>query len=79
VDEIAAGCCGMAGAFGYEREHYALSLQIGELALFPAARAAAAAGVRVAAQGVSCRAQLSDGAGVAAVHPIQMVMEALAE
>jgi Fe-S oxidoreductase len=78
VDEIPAGCCGMAGAFGYEREHYALSLQIGELALLPAARAAAAAGVRVAAQGVSCRSQLADGAGVKAVHPIEVVAEALA-
>jgi len=78
VDEIAAGCCGMAGAFGYEREHYALSMQIGEMALLPAARAAAGAGVRLAAQGVSCRAQLADGAGVPAVHPIQMVAEALA-
>ena len=77
VEEIPSGCCGMAGSFGYEREHYDLSLQIGELVLLPAARAAAERGVRVAAPGVSCRSQLSDGAGVRAVHPIEVVAESM--
>ena len=74
-----AGCCGMAGSFGYEKEHVQLSLDIGELKLFPAVRASQAKGVRQAAQGVSCRAQIAEGAGATAVHPIEVVAEALAE
>jgi Fe-S oxidoreductase len=78
VVEIPSGCCGLAGSFGYEAEHYALSMQNGELKLLPAVRAAQAAGERVTAHGTSCRAQILDGAGVRAVHPIEMVAEGLA-
>src|SRR5207237_2673631 len=53
VSEIASGCCGMAGSFGYEAEHYAISMQIGGLKLFPAVKAGLQAGARIAAPGVS--------------------------
>ncbi len=79
ASDSGAGCCGMAGSFGYESEHVQLSLEIGELKLFPAVRASQAAGVRLAAQGVSCRAQIADGTGATAVHPIEVVAAALAE
>ncbi len=69
---IDAGCCGMAGAFGYEAEHYALSLQIGEQRLFPAVRAAGADAV-IAAAGVSCRAQIEAGTGRHALHPVELL------
>ena len=68
----------MAGSFGYEAEHYDLSLQIGELKLFPAVRAAQAAGAQVAAPGTSCRAQIMDGTGTTAVHPIEMLVALMA-
>lgn len=67
--ELQSGCCGMAGSFGYEAEHYDLSRQIGELVLLPAARRAAEAGHRLAAHGYSCRTQIRDGSGAEAVHP----------
>ncbi|MFT3828858.1 MAG: FAD-linked oxidase C-terminal domain-containing protein [Opitutaceae bacterium] len=76
VRTVAAGCCGMAGAFGYEREHYALSLQIGELALLPAVRATAAE-VLIVAAGTSCRAQIEHGTGRRALHPVQVLRRAL--
>ena len=76
VEVIDAGCCGMAGAFGYEAEHYHLSMQVGELALFPAVRAADTDAV-VAASGVSCQSQIEDGAGREAVHPITIVYQHL--
>src|SRR5439155_18645179 len=68
VVDLDTGCCGMAGSFGYAREHYHVSRQIGERRLLPAARAMHADGV-LAAAGVSCRQQLSHFAGVRAVHP----------
>ena len=71
--EIDAGCCGMAGSFGYEAEHVQLSVQIAEQRLLPAVRAAAAAGQSVCAPGFSCRSQIQDGASVRALHPIQAV------
>jgi Fe-S oxidoreductase len=79
ADVIDDGCCGMAGAFGYEAEHYDTSYKVGELALFPALRAIKQAGqeVLVSAPGVSCRAQIEDGTGLATVHPIQLVERAL--
>jgi Fe-S oxidoreductase len=77
VTEIDAGCCGMAGSFGFEAEHYALSMQIGELRLFPALRTAAA-GALVAATGVSCRQQIGHGTGREARHPVELVRAALA-
>jgi Fe-S oxidoreductase len=73
VEEIPSGCCGMAGSFGYEAEHYALSMQIGEMKLLPAVRAAQAAGEGVTAHGTSCRAQIWDGAAVRAAHPVEVV------
>jgi len=78
VREIASGCCGMAGSFGYEAEHYELSLQIGELKLFPAVRAGQAAGAHITAHGTSCRAQIMDGTGATAVHPVEMLVAMMA-
>ncbi len=73
-----SGCCGMAGAFGYAASHYDLSMRIGELSLFPSVRAGAADGrVVVAAPGTSCRHQIRDGTGVAAVHPVEVLARAL--
>ena len=79
VEEIPSGCCGMAGSFGYEAEHYALSMQIGELQLFPAVREALAGGgeKHVVAPGMSCRAQIRDGTAVKAQHPVQLLAELL--
>ena len=76
VQELNTGCCGMAGSFGYEKEHYELSMKVGELLLFPSVRAAAAE-VRVAASGTSCRHHIKDGTGKMAVHPIELMYEAL--
>ena len=73
---IPSGCCGMAGSFGYETEHYDLSMQIGELVLFPAVRAAAD-DVLIAAPGTSCRHQIHDGANRRAKHPAEILFEAL--
>jgi Fe-S oxidoreductase len=78
VEEIDAGCCGMAGSFGYEREHFELSRSVGELALLPAVRRAAASGREVVAAGMSCRSQIRDGTGIPARHPIE-VLAALLE
>ena len=75
VEEINSGCCGMAGAFGYEREHYDLSMAIGEQRLFPAVRAAPEA--RIAITGFSCRHQLHDGTGRSAQHVAELLREAL--
>jgi len=77
VHVIPSGCCGMAGSFGYEAEHYKTSLQIGEMILFPAIRKAvsnqAETPAIVAAPGFSCRQQILDGTGVKAVHPIEIL------
>lgn len=72
VELIDAGCCGMAGAFGYEAEHYELSMKVGEMQLFPAVRQASPEAI-IAASGVSCQAQIEDGAKRAAVHPICLI------
>ena len=77
VDVIPSGCCGMAGAFGYEKEHYSLSMQIGEQVLFPAVRSAAQ-GTLIAAPGTSCRQQIMDGTGMKAYHPVEILYQALA-
>jgi FAD/FMN-containing dehydrogenase/Fe-S oxidoreductase len=76
VVELDAGCCGMAGSFGFEAEHYELSMQIGESRLFPALREEHA-GTLVAATGVSCRQQIAHGVGREARHPVQILREAL--
>ena len=66
----------MAGSFGYEKEHYELSMQIGELVLFPAIRSAET-GVVFVAGGTSCRHQIKDGTGINAMHPAEILFEAL--
>jgi Fe-S oxidoreductase len=76
VETIPSGCCGMAGSFGYEKEHYDLSMQIGELVLFPAVRNLTGE-VIIAAPGTSCRHQIKDGTGKKAKHPVEILYEAL--
>lgn len=77
VSEIPSGCCGMAGSFGYEKEHYELSQKIGELVLFPAVREAKPE-MLVSAPGTSCRHHIKEGTGREALHPIEVLYEALA-
>lgn len=76
VDEIKSGCCGMAGAFGYEKEHYEVSMKIGELVLFPEIRKTSGDTI-IAAPGTSCRQQIKDGAGRKAYHPVEVLFDAL--
>jgi Fe-S oxidoreductase len=76
VEAIPSGCCGMAGSFGYEREHFEVSMQIGELVLFPAVRAAATDTI-LAAPGTSCRHQILDGTGRQALHPAEILHAAV--
>jgi Fe-S oxidoreductase len=76
VIEVDAGCCGMAGSFGFEAEHYELSMRIGELRLFPAVRAEAEETI-IAATGVSCRQQIEHGTGRPARHPLEIVRQVL--
>ncbi len=76
AEEIPSGCCGMAGSFGYEKEHYELSMKIGELILFPAVRNTDNKTL-IAAPGTSCRHQIMDGTRRRALHPIEILYEAL--
>jgi len=76
VQLIPSGCCGMAGSFGYEEEHFELSMQIGELVLFPAVRSAPA-DTLIVAPGTSCRHQIKDGTGRVARHPAEALYDAL--
>jgi Fe-S oxidoreductase len=76
VIEVDAGCCGMAGSFGFEAEHYELSMRIGELRLFPAIRAEARETI-IAATGVSCRQQIAHGTGRPARHPLEIIRQVL--
>jgi len=76
VKEIPSGCCGMAGSFGYEKEHYDLSMKIGELVLFPAVRTAEKKTI-VSAPGTSCRHHIKDGTGKTAFHPVEILYHAL--
>ncbi len=76
VETIPSGCCGMAGSFGYEKEHYDISMQIGELVLFPAVRKEPE-DIIIAAPGTSCRHQIKDGTGRKAKHPVEILYEAL--
>jgi FAD/FMN-containing dehydrogenase/Fe-S oxidoreductase len=76
VSIISSGCCGMAGSFGYEKEHYDVSMQIGELKLFPAIRMSDDKTI-IAANGTSCRHQIYDGTGREALHPISILKNAL--
>jgi FAD/FMN-containing dehydrogenase/Fe-S oxidoreductase len=76
VDVLDAGCCGMAGSFGFEREHYDLSMTIGGQRLFPAVERAPGDAI-VVATGVSCRQQISHGTGRVAVHPATLLRKAV--
>jgi FAD/FMN-containing dehydrogenase/Fe-S oxidoreductase len=76
VVDLDAGCCGMAGSFGYAREHYDVSRQIGERRLLPAARSMKPDAVLVAA-GTSCRHQVEHFTGVKAVHPAELLKSLL--
>ena len=76
VEEIRSGCCGMAGSFGYEKEHYELSIKVGELVLFPEVRKSAEETI-IAAPGTSCRHQIMEGTGRRAYHPIEILWSAL--
>ena len=76
VTILTTGCCGMAGSFGYEKEHYALSMQVGEDTLFPKIRNCAST-TEIAAAGTSCRHQIYDGTKRIAKHPITLLKEAI--
>jgi FAD/FMN-containing dehydrogenase/Fe-S oxidoreductase len=76
VLNIPSGCCGMAGSFGYEKEHYEISMNIGELVLFPAIRAEETTTL-ISASGTSCRHQIADGTGREALHPVEILYYAL--
>jgi Fe-S oxidoreductase len=75
VKPIESSCCGMAGSFGHEKGHFDVSMRMGELALFPAVRAAPESAI--AATGVSCRQQIADGTGRRARHPFVLLADAL--
>ena len=76
VQMIPSGCCGMAGSFGFEKEHYDMSMQIGELVLFPAIRKTDD-DTLIAAPGTSCRHQIKDGTGRHSCHPVEILYDAL--
>lgn len=73
---INSGCCGMAGSFGYEKEHYDISMQVGEDTLFPKIRNTDAS-VEIVAAGTSCRHQIFDGTQRTAQHPISVLRAVL--
>jgi Fe-S oxidoreductase len=76
VQMIPSGCCGMAGSFGYEKEHYEVSMKIGELVLFPKVRETPESTL-IAAAGTSCRHQIKDGTSRMALHPVEILYDAL--
>jgi FAD/FMN-containing dehydrogenase/Fe-S oxidoreductase len=76
VETIPSGCCGMAGSFGYEKEHFEVSQKVSELVLMPAVRSSSA-DTLIAAPGTSCRHQIKDGADRKAYHPVEILYEAL--
>jgi Fe-S oxidoreductase len=76
VEVIPSGCCGMAGSFGYEKEHYDISMKVGELVLLPAVRNSSEETI-IAAPGTSCRHQIKDGTGKTALHPVEVLYQAL--
>jgi Fe-S oxidoreductase len=75
---IQTSCCGMAGSFGYEAEHYAVSMKMAELALLPAIRKSSRETL-IVADGTSCRHQIADGAGREALHVARVLERALSE
>lgn len=76
VQLIPSGCCGMAGSFGYEKEHYEVSMKIGELVLFPTVRKEPESSI-ICAPGTSCRHQIKDGTQRKALHPVEILYNAL--
>ena len=76
VKSIPSGCCGMAGSFGYEKEHYDFSMKVGELVLFPAIRNKDN-NTLIAAPGTSCRHQIKDGTQEIAKHPVEILYDAV--
>ncbi|MGH7875332.1 MAG: FAD-linked oxidase C-terminal domain-containing protein [Candidatus Binatia bacterium] len=78
VSEVDSGCCGMAGSFGFEKEHYDLSVKIGNRRLAPAVKATAA-DVEIAAPGISCRQQIDHLAGRKAKHPAELLLAVLSD
>ena len=77
VDLIDSGCCGMAGTFGYDAEHYELSMQVGELGVLPKVREAKMGDRELVSTGSACRLQIRQGAGVEATHPLVLVRDVL--
>jgi Fe-S oxidoreductase len=76
VEVIPSGCCGMAGSFGFEKEHYDMSMKIGELVLFPEVRKSEE-DILIAAPGTSCRHQILDGTKRKSFHPVEILYDAL--
>jgi Fe-S oxidoreductase len=76
VEELKTGCCGMAGAFGFEKEHYHVSMKVGSLRLFPEVNNTPEDMI-ISAPGTSCRHQIKDGTGRTALHPIEVLFNAL--
>ena len=76
VEEIPSGCCGMAGAFGYEKEHFELSNKIGNMVLFPAINKEDSSTI-IATSGTSCKHQIKDGTKKTVLHPIEILYDAL--
>ena len=76
VNEVDSGCCGMAGSFGFEKEHFDISMQIGKQRLFPAVRETPRHAT-VVAPGVSCRQQIAEGTGRKAIHPAELLYRAM--
>jgi len=76
VETVESSCCGMAGSFGYEEEHFEVSMRMGEAALLPRVRAVEGTAM-VVADGTSCRQQIRDGAGREAVHAVRVLRRAL--
>jgi Fe-S oxidoreductase len=76
VQTVQTSCCGMAGSFGYEAEHYEISMKMAEMTLLPAVRQAP--GAMILADGTSCRHQIADGTGRQAIHVAQLLKQVLA-
>ena len=76
VEVLKTGCCGMSGSFGYDADKYDLSMQVGELVLFPAVRKKETKTI-IAATGTSCRHQIKDGTGEKSMHPVEILYKAL--
>jgi len=76
IEKIASGCCGMAGSFGYEKEHYDVSMKIGEMILFPEINKTEDT-TTIVAPGTSCRHQILDGTGRKSNHPAEVLFDAL--